>query len=143
MTISDLYRTLFGREGTTKGTDIDMSEHGRIGGVSTGQGFKAIRVLDDVGTPLNPATLENQTNGQQLVNLLPVLRAILYALQNPPYIDKSANAIRNQVQSGTVTTVTTVTNLTNLTNFGSMSADTTFRIQTLNTWAVNVRSLIT
>jgi hypothetical protein len=38
--ISDLYRQLFGRSGTTKGTDIDMAEHGRSGGVSTGQPFK-------------------------------------------------------------------------------------------------------
>ena len=40
MLIEDLYRTLFGRGGTTKGSDIDMAEHGRSGGVSTGQPFK-------------------------------------------------------------------------------------------------------
>ena len=40
MTINDLYRSLFGRSGTQKGTDIDMSEHGRVGGLSTGQAFK-------------------------------------------------------------------------------------------------------
>ena len=39
-TIADLYRQLFGRSGTAKGTDIDMSEHGRVGGLSTGQPFK-------------------------------------------------------------------------------------------------------
>lgn len=32
--------TLFGRSGTNKGTDIEMAEHGRQGGVSTGQPFK-------------------------------------------------------------------------------------------------------
>lgn len=40
ITIQDLYRQLFGRSGTRKGTDIDMAEHGRGGGVSTGQPFK-------------------------------------------------------------------------------------------------------
>lgn len=44
--INDLYRLLFGREGTNKGTDIDMSEHGRVGGLSTGQPFKFISIID-------------------------------------------------------------------------------------------------
>jgi hypothetical protein len=46
MNISDLYRQLFGRSGTTKGSDIDMSEHGRVGGVSTGQPFKFIHEVE-------------------------------------------------------------------------------------------------
>lgn len=40
MIITDLYLKLFGRSGTTKGSDIDMAEHGRVGGNSTKQGFK-------------------------------------------------------------------------------------------------------
>lgn len=40
MSITDVYQSLFGRNGTNKGTDIDMAEHGRAGGVSTGQPFK-------------------------------------------------------------------------------------------------------
>ena len=40
VTISDTYRKLYGRSGTNKGTDVDVSEHGRVGGVSTGQPFK-------------------------------------------------------------------------------------------------------
>ena len=46
MIINDLYRKLFGREGTEKGTDIDMSEHGRVGGLSTGQAFKHTILID-------------------------------------------------------------------------------------------------
>ena len=38
--INDLYRQLFGRSGTNKGTDVDMAEHGRSGGLSSGQPFK-------------------------------------------------------------------------------------------------------
>lgn len=44
--ITDIYRLLFGREGTNKGTDIDMAEHGRVGGISTGQGFKHLGLID-------------------------------------------------------------------------------------------------
>lgn len=40
MSILDLYRNLFGRKGIADGNVIDMAEHGRVGGVSTGQGFK-------------------------------------------------------------------------------------------------------
>ena len=40
--IVDLYRQLFGRKGTNRGTDIDMAEHGRLGGISTNQPFKFV-----------------------------------------------------------------------------------------------------
>jgi hypothetical protein len=65
------------------------------------------------------------------------LRAVLLAITNPPYIDKSANQARVQatISSGTVT-------VTGLTNFGSQAADVTFRINSNNAWANNVRRLI-
>jgi len=44
--INDLYRQLFGRSGTNKGTDVEMSEHGRVGGLSTGQPFKHSSIVD-------------------------------------------------------------------------------------------------
>lgn len=40
--IIDLYKQLFGRKGIADGNVIDMAEHGRAGGVSTGQGFKFV-----------------------------------------------------------------------------------------------------
>ena len=46
MIIEDIYRQLFGRGGTNKGTDIDMAEHGRVGGISTEQAFKFIDLPD-------------------------------------------------------------------------------------------------
>ena len=39
-TITSLYRQLFGKRDPVDGDVISMSEHGRVGGVSTGQGFK-------------------------------------------------------------------------------------------------------
>ena len=45
-TITDLYRKLFGRKGTERGTDIDMAEHGRVGGLSTGQPYKFTDIVN-------------------------------------------------------------------------------------------------
>lgn len=74
------------------------------------------------------AEIQEITDPNFVVNteLIPMLRSILIAIANPSYVDKSANAIRNQIQSGTVTTVSTVTGLT---NFGSQGADVLYRIQ--------------
>lgn len=44
-TVKDIYRILFGREGTSKGSDIDMAEHGRAGGVSVGTPFKGMQEI--------------------------------------------------------------------------------------------------
>lgn len=93
--------------------------------------------LEDVNTELEKKT---EPNDIQMSEVIPMLRTILNAIANPSYVDKSANAIRNQVQSGTVTTVSTVTTLT---NFGSQGADVLYRIQSNTAWAVNIRSLIT
>lgn len=80
-----------------------------------------------------------ESNTELLAQLAVVVKTLQQATVNPPYIDKSANAIRNQVQSGTVTTVTTVTNLT---NFGTQAADVTYRINSLTAWANSVRRTI-
>lgn len=40
VTITSLYKQLFGRQGPDRGSVIDMAEHGRVGGNSAKQGFK-------------------------------------------------------------------------------------------------------
>lgn len=40
--LGDLYNQLFGRSRMSDGSIIEMAEHGRAGGVSTGQPFKFI-----------------------------------------------------------------------------------------------------
>ena len=40
MSIIDLYYKLYHRRGTSNGSDIDLSEQGRVGGLSTGQPYK-------------------------------------------------------------------------------------------------------
>ena len=73
-------------------------------------------------------------------DMVTMLRSILIAIANPSYVDKSANAIRNQVQSGTITTVGTVTTIG---TFNSWAGDPITRMINLNTWANSCRSLIT
>lgn len=71
MTITDMYKRLFGRKGIAEGDVISMAEHGRSGGVSTGQPFKftdsvnyAIKITESgsytyIGWA-NPGTLESE-----------------------------------------------------------------------------------
>lgn len=42
-TLTDLYQQLFGKNHIRDGSVIEMAEHGRAGGVSTGQGYKHIQ----------------------------------------------------------------------------------------------------
>lgn len=44
--ITDLYKILFGRKGIQEGSVIDMAEHGRAGGIQSGQGFKFMDFVD-------------------------------------------------------------------------------------------------
>lgn len=75
----------------------------------------------------------------QSVELINALRVLITAIANPSYVDKSANAIRNQVQSGTITTVTTVTGITNLDGY---QAKLPVINQNNAAWAVVVRARI-
>lgn len=67
-----------------------------------------------------------------------LLRRIVTALLYPPWVDRSANAIRNQVQSGTitaVTTVTTCTTTTNLSQIDTMQGRLLIMGTNINSWA--------
>jgi hypothetical protein len=48
MALTDIYRALFGKDHIQDGTVIDLAEHGRTGGVSTGQAFKFSRKVDEL-----------------------------------------------------------------------------------------------
>lgn len=60
ISIIEAYRLIFGRGELRSGTVIDMGEHGRAGGVNTGQGFKFV---DDVkhAVQTDAATTSNVT----------------------------------------------------------------------------------
>jgi len=46
MALSALYNALFGKKSPTDGSVIDLAEHGRVGGISTGQPFKFVSNID-------------------------------------------------------------------------------------------------
>lgn len=47
--LTSIYRQLFGKRDPQEGNVIDMAEHGRVGGLSTGQGVKYVQILDQSG----------------------------------------------------------------------------------------------
>lgn len=47
MSLVDLYQQLFGKNHIKDGDVIGMAEHGRAGGVSTGQGFKVTKNVEE------------------------------------------------------------------------------------------------
>lgn len=49
-TLEDLYGQLFGKSSIQDGDVISMAEHGRVGGLSTGQGFKYVGILNASGS---------------------------------------------------------------------------------------------
>lgn len=79
---------------------------------------------DTASMPVSAASLPLPAGAAQDTSILSLLglwfRALLQAVVNPPWLDKSANAIRNQVQSGTITTVTTVTTVSTVTNMSQI-----------------------
>lgn len=115
--------------------------------IGSGGGGSIMGIMNRAGTIVNPATEDtlediknNQLTGDQLMDLTVAIRTLMQTSAYPPWYDRSINAIRNQVQSGTITTVSTVTNLT---NFGTYPADFSNKIQAISAWSNNIRQLIT
>lgn len=59
-TITDLYRQLFGKGSLLDGDVIDFAEHGRVGGLSTGAGFKRTSLSDPDSGDNAEITTSNQ-----------------------------------------------------------------------------------
>lgn len=65
MGVPDIYQALFGKKAPTDGSVIDLSEHGRVGGLSTGQAFKHTSVVDkDTGAYMG-------VNADRSINVIP------------------------------------------------------------------------
>ena len=77
-----------------------------------------------------------------------MVKSLQQATVDPPYLDKTINAIRNQVQSGTITTVSTVTTattvgtVTNMTNIDTYQGKLLMIGQDISAWALTVRGRI-
>lgn len=98
---------------------------------------------DTGGTSLPMPIGVNETTGAMYVQDLSShlsLDNLMVAIANPSYVDKSANVIRNQVQSGTITIVSVVTALSNM---GVWPGGQLSFTASQNTWANMCRSLIT
>lgn len=117
-------------------------------------GSQKTQIVDSVGGQVDVSTegtlasvlaeLQKKLNSTDTIiaDLTVLFRSFFQSITNPPYIDKSANAIRNQVQSGTITTVTTVTTVTGMTNVDSYQGKLLIINQNINAWANSCRSLI-
>ncbi len=47
MSLLDTYRKLFGKDSPKDGSVIELAEHGRAGGLSSGQGYKFTKKVDE------------------------------------------------------------------------------------------------
>jgi len=124
------------REGKS---EIEKSEQ-QVQNWSFDEKFKVLAteglVYDSTNDTLNRIVQPTTPTDIQLGEIIPVTRAILMAIANPSYVDKSANQVRSQV-TGTISTVT------NLTNMGSFTADHMQRMANMTAWSSNIRRLIT
>lgn len=84
------------------------------------------------------AEIDAISNKDIFLTLKDLIKSITY----PAWLDRSANAIRNQVQSGTITTVTTVTTVTGITNLDGYQAKLQVINQNNGAWAQVVRARI-
>lgn len=117
-------------------------------------GFLKTKTFDASGSQINPATsdkqdillteIQNKPNRGEIQQseLITLFKNLLQAVVYPPWLDRSANAIRNQVQSGTITTVTTVTTITGMTNLDSYQGKLLIINQNISAWANACRSRI-
>lgn len=81
---------------------------------------------------INPATDET----------LNALRKLLVSIANPNYVDKSANQVRVQVNTGSLSGVTTVTTVAGLTNIDSYQGKLLMVGINSDAWANTCRRLI-
>jgi len=120
-----------------------------IGGATQAKQESAEAILEAIkqavqNPPAAPAPEGGATELEQEVgnNFLSWFKQALTRIIYPAWYDRSANAIRNQVQSGTITTVSTVTTVTTvagLTNVDSYQGKLLIINQNISAWANLVR----
>ena len=85
MGLNAIYESLFGKNHIQDGTVIDLAEHGRVGGVSTGQPFKFVSSVDPT-TGTNPQTDGSQrtqivdSDGNDISTLIQTLQELVQRL---------------------------------------------------------------
>jgi len=75
-----LYQDLFGKDDPVDASVTDFAEHGRVGGVDTGQGFKFVTPIDGAApTEGNNSPLELGYNAaDQLVRIRKTINSVVY-----------------------------------------------------------------
>lgn len=116
-------------------------------GDKVGLDVSDVAVLTAIQNITIPAPAGGATEAKQDVglSLIPWLKTILAKIATPAWYDPTANVIRNQVQSGTITTVTTVTTtgtLTTLANIDGYQGKLQIINQNNSAWANVVRARI-
>ena len=111
----------------------------------------SIQIIYDSGTEValydeqqaQTAILEQiKTNSELLAQLSVVVKNLQQATVDPPYLDKSVNATRNQIVSGTINTVTTATTVGTVTNIDTYQGKLLMIGQDISAWALTVRGRI-
>ena len=71
---------LFGKEKIQDGNVIDMAEHGRVGGLSTGQPFKFVSIIDGATPTIgnNPSISLTYDVNNQVTNIAMTIGATTY-----------------------------------------------------------------
>jgi hypothetical protein len=102
--LTDLYIQLFGKNHIQDGDVIEMSEHGRVGNVSTGTGFKNVYTLSPYTLELdyvggeNPIYLGSAVPGSSTASPVWQIKKITYdGNNNPTLIAVAGGAEYNQI----------------------------------------------
>jgi hypothetical protein len=115
--------------------DINDKSNDSLIRIESGKAARRVVLSSPNGVELTPTT----PTDIQLSELIPLFRALLLAIANPAYVDKSANQMRAQVTGSVSAAVSSA----NVTNIGSFPGDHLQRMDNLIAWATNIRSLIT
>ena len=89
----DPYHALTGKNHPTDATVLEIAEHGRVGGVSTGQAFKFVTSVDGVAPTVgnNPSLVLTYTNGN-LTKVEKTIGATTYT-KNLTYTDGNLTVV--------------------------------------------------
>ena len=100
ISLPDIYQALFGKNHIQDGSVIDLAEHGRVGGVSTGQGFKFSQTPDY-------ATKVTTVGSVTYVGIAPIGSSQASAVWQAKKVDSTTGVVITYADSGNFSQVAT------------------------------------